>query len=157
MASNEALFKLEAIIVPMRAVHRSLLNSCLRPDEKHPDCDKPAPGMELEVERLLRFSRYYPRDIISPDIDSFKLAVAIQLNDNHGLRAEERSATWLNPATFFRDVICRSHSSKLPPLCWSHLVEVAWREGAFCPLNRDDDKNTNTVPPSPLLCCPMFA
>ncbi|KAK0438051.1 hypothetical protein EV421DRAFT_984489 [Armillaria borealis] len=146
MASNEALFKLETNILPMRGVHRSLLNSWLQPDEKHPDCDKPVLGMELKVERLLRFSRYYPRDIIPPDINSFKLAVAIQLNGDYGLQAEERSVAWPDPATFFRDIICHSRSSELPPLCWSHLVEVAGREGAFCPLDRDDDKHTNLFP-----------
>ncbi len=144
MASNEALFKLGTTILPMRGVHRSLLNSCLQPDEKHPDCDKPVPGMELKVERLLRFSRYYPRDIIPPDIDSFELAVAVQLNGDYGLQVEERSVAWLDPATFFQGHYMPQPFFKLPPLCWSYLVEVAWR--AFCPLNRDDDKHTNMFP-----------
>ncbi|KAK0489230.1 hypothetical protein IW261DRAFT_1414600 [Armillaria novae-zelandiae] len=74
MTSNEMLFKLETTILPMRAVHRSLLNSCLRPDEKHPDCDKPAPGMELKVEPSQKGLEH---DFTSPLVLEFKDALVL--------------------------------------------------------------------------------
>ncbi|KAK0442901.1 hypothetical protein EV421DRAFT_553603 [Armillaria borealis] len=146
MASNKLLLNLGPNIIPIIDMHKSLLKRCLQVDGELLDCDQPIPGMELKVERLLRLFPYHSHYIVAPDVDSLELNAAIQSVEVAGLPAEGRPAGLLDPAAFFRDIIQPSRALKLPPLCWSQLVRVARDEGAFRPLDPDDDDHGNMFP-----------
>ncbi|KAG7453076.1 uncharacterized protein BT62DRAFT_45777 [Guyanagaster necrorhizus] len=143
MASNKLLLNLGPDILPIIDLHKSLLKSCLQADERLLDCDKPISGMELKVERLLRLFPYHSRYIVIPDIATFELRAAIQCVGVARLPAGGRPADLLDPAAFFRDIIDPNHVLKLPPLCWSQLVRVARDDGAFRPLDPDNDNHAD--------------
>ncbi|KAK0492206.1 hypothetical protein EDD18DRAFT_523945 [Armillaria luteobubalina] len=146
MASNKLLLNLGPNILPIIDMHKRLLKCCLRVDEELLDCDQPIPGMELKVERLLRLFPYHSRYIVAPDVASLELNAAIQSIEVAGLRAGGRPAGLLDPVTFLRDNIQSNRAFKLLPLCWSQLVRVARDEGAFRPLDPEDDGRSNMFP-----------
>ncbi|SJL11649.1 uncharacterized protein ARMOST_15055 [Armillaria ostoyae] len=146
MASNKLLLNLGPNILPIIDMHKSLLERCLQVDGGLLDCDQPILGMEFKVGRLLRLFPYHLRYIVAPDVDSLELNAAIQSIEVAGLPAGGRPAGLLDPAAFLRDIIQPSRALKLPPLCWSQLVRVARDEGAFRPLDPDDDDHGNCSP-----------
>ncbi|KAK0493251.1 hypothetical protein EDD18DRAFT_415241 [Armillaria luteobubalina] len=142
MASLE-LLQLQPSIRAMEDMHQSLLESCLQSDNEFPDCDKPVPGMETKLERLLRFCRFHPRYIISVDVNSFELGAAIQSTSVIRLPIGGRPAVLLDRAAFLRDIIHPGHSSKLPLLCWSRLMHIACGRDVFSFTDPDSDSPAN--------------
>ncbi|KAK0441430.1 hypothetical protein EV421DRAFT_732643 [Armillaria borealis] len=143
MASEE---KFQALRGAMYSLRHSLLWSYLRwQTEYHLG---PVPGMELRLERLLRFddSFYIGRggSKFSPNIDSFELDVAISFND--GFIVKDGAAI-VSPGAFFANIISGpARASKLPPRCWFHLARRAALRGAFNPLDPDKDDHANMFP-----------
>ncbi len=144
MASWEML-QLQPSIRTMDEMHQSLLKSCVQPDNEFPDCDKPVPGMETKLERLLRFCRYHPRYIIPHDVNSFELSAAIQSTSITRLPMGGRPAVLLDRAAFFRDIIHPGRSLKLPLLCWSRLMRIACDRYAFSFPDPDNDSPGNMI------------
>ncbi|SJL04929.1 uncharacterized protein ARMOST_08300 [Armillaria ostoyae] len=142
-ASRE-IFELQPSIPRIRDVQGSLLRICLQEDEDHPSYHKPVRGMELKLERLLRFQPYYLRYITALDVDAIELTAAIQCNYDHHWLVGRGPSVWHHPATFLKDVVHRS--TKLPPLCWSRLVTLAKEVNAFGALDPDNDNNTDMFP-----------
>ncbi|KAK0186013.1 hypothetical protein F5146DRAFT_1227645 [Armillaria mellea] len=138
------LLQLQPSIRAMEEMHQSLLKSCLHSDNEFPDCDKPVPGMETRLERLLRFCRYHPRYIIPPDVNSFELGAAIQSTSVIRLPVGGRPAVLLDRAAFLRDIIHPGRSLKLPLLCWSRLMRIACGRDVFSFPDPESDSPANT-------------
>ncbi|KAK0455170.1 uncharacterized protein EV420DRAFT_585953 [Desarmillaria tabescens] len=146
MASDE-VFCRQPYYPNMVRMRESLLERCLQVDEEHPDVEKPMPGMERKVERLLRFSCYpFDHFIIAGDTDSFELTAAIHSTPFLRFITRPRPAVLTSPAAFFTEIVCCHHSLKLPPLCWSRLIMMAKEDGAFTPLDPDHNNHANTFP-----------
>ncbi|KAK0462436.1 uncharacterized protein EV420DRAFT_1524806 [Desarmillaria tabescens] len=99
------------------------------------------PGMELKLERLLRF---YPRaatmdNFVFSNDNPFELRAAI-ICSGHCLFAKEHV-----PLTkIFTDMVSRS--SKLPLRCWVQLLMSSEIEDIFSPLDPDTYDHTNKFP-----------
>ncbi|KAK0227856.1 hypothetical protein IW262DRAFT_558338 [Armillaria fumosa] len=143
MASEE---KCQALRTTMYISQFSLLRFHLQSQTQLEDPLEPVPGMELGLERLLRFddSNYIGDFKISPNIDSFELDVAISFN-NHSIVKD--GAAVVSPDAFFISILSGSaRASKLPPRCWFFLARRAALWGAFDPLDPDKDDHTNMFP-----------
>ncbi len=151
MASEREFFKLKSYAdrKAMEDIHRALLGSCLQPDEEYPQYDRPVPGKELKVGRLLRFDAHF-NDVfvldrfIVPDAKSSELIPT--LNSSYCRYPAGRPAGVPTVDVFFKDLICAESSLKLPLLRWSHLMGCAWRAGIFSPWSPETDDRTNPFP-----------
>ncbi|KAK0225000.1 hypothetical protein EDD85DRAFT_958727 [Armillaria nabsnona] len=144
--TSEGMFRaLQDDIEAAGTLQDFLLNQCLqiRKDDTH--SVEPVPGMEFRLERLLRV---YPRYIdglyyISPNTDSFELAVAISFNNF----LIEKDGAFVSPEELLMNIISGPVPiSKLPPRCWFHLARRAASRGAFDPLDPDKEDHTNVFP-----------
>ncbi|SJL04841.1 uncharacterized protein ARMOST_08212 [Armillaria ostoyae] len=143
MASEGRFRALQDDTEAVDTLQHSLLSQCLQNKDDTPFAE-PVPGMELRLERLLRdYPRYLGRVYsISPNTDSFELAVAISFNDI----LMDKDGIQVSPGKNFMDIISRpSPISKLPPHCWFYLVKGAKRD-AFSPLDPDNDDHVNMFP-----------
>ncbi|KAK0229062.1 hypothetical protein EDD85DRAFT_794183 [Armillaria nabsnona] len=151
MASEREFFKLKSYAdrKAMADIHRTLLGNCLQPDEEYPQYDRPVPGKELKVGRLLRFDAHF-NDIfvldrfIVPDAKSSELIPT--LNSSYCRSPAGRPAGFSTVDVFFKDLICAESSLKLPLLRWSHLMGCARRADIFSPLSPETDDRANTFP-----------
>ncbi|KAK0462433.1 uncharacterized protein EV420DRAFT_1187425 [Desarmillaria tabescens] len=107
------------------------------PDD-HISFREPIPGMELRLERLLRFHfRFTIRNSFGPfNIDLSELSVAII---SSGLFDTEH----LHPTDFFMGVITRS--LKLPPRCWARFTMSSKMKDIFKPLEPDTDDHARMM------------
>ncbi len=140
MASEGKFRALQGNVEAAGALQDSLLSQCLQTKDDT-DCVEPVPGMELRLERLLRvYPRYFDRlYFISPNTDSFELAVAISFNDF----LVEKEGEYVSTGALLMNIISGSApTSKLPPRCWFHLA----RRAAAFTLDPDKDDHTNMFP-----------
>ncbi|SJL04832.1 uncharacterized protein ARMOST_08203 [Armillaria ostoyae] len=144
MASEE---KFQALRGAMRRLrYYSLFSSYLHWQTEHHL--EPVPGMELGLERLLRFddSFYIGHGDFkfSPNVDSFELDVAISFND---CSIVKDGAAVVSPGAFFINILSGpARASKLPPRCWFHLARRAALRDAFDPLDPGEDDHANMFP-----------
>ncbi|KAK0458578.1 uncharacterized protein EV420DRAFT_1748062 [Desarmillaria tabescens] len=136
----------------LQAVQHSLLKHSLQTKDTN-NCE-PVPGMELKIERLLRFD---PRSFgwtfpaVALDIDSFELTTALLYNDY----SVDRNGVYVSPGTFLINVISPAHTLKLPPRCWFHLVKRIGPSVFRPPVDPDTDDPANMFPlhlSSAILC-----
>ncbi len=143
MASEGMFRALQDDTEAVGTLHSALLHQCLQWKNDAP-CMEPVPGMELRLERLLRV---YRRDRhgfyrISPNTDSFELAVAISFNDS----LIDKNGAFVPPDELLMNIISGSvPTSKLPPHCWFYLARRA-AQSAFKPLDPDEDDHANMFP-----------
>ncbi|KAK0474781.1 hypothetical protein IW261DRAFT_524892 [Armillaria novae-zelandiae] len=135
--------KLQALQGPMQSVQFPLLQSHLHSLEQA--LVQPVPGMELGLERLLRFD--YRNDYfsqISFNIDLFELSVASICS---GTSIIKGGAAAVLPVAFSMDLLfgCAS-TSKLPPRSWFFLVKHAQQQDFSDPLDPDTNDHTNIFP-----------
>ncbi|KAK0474757.1 hypothetical protein IW261DRAFT_523635 [Armillaria novae-zelandiae] len=153
MASEREFFKHQSYAdrKAMEDMQRALLRSCLQPDEKNPEqYDRPIPGMELKIGRLLRFDAHFndvfmwDRRIIMPNTEAPELTATI--NSTYWGYLADGPASFATLAALFKDCIRAKSSSKLPLLRWSHLLRCAWRGDVFSPLSPETSRNTDSFP-----------
>ncbi len=162
MASEQEFFELQpyADRKAMEDMQRALLRSCLQPHEENPgQYDRPIPGMELKVGRLLRFDAHFndvfmwDRRIVVPDTEPFELITTI--NSTYWGYLGDGPAAFSTLSAFFKDHIRGESSSKFPLVRWSHLLRCAQRGGIFSPLSPETDNDTNSFPVD--LCSALLA
>ncbi len=150
MASERKFRALQDDPEAVDTLHDSLLMQCLQWNGDAPFME-PVPGMELRLERLLRVYPCYserPYDI-SPNSDSFELAVAISFS--HILT--EKEGVFVSPEELLMNFISKpAPILKLPPRCWLHLARCAVSERAFRSLDPDD--HADMFPLN--LCCAIL-
>ncbi|SJL04837.1 uncharacterized protein ARMOST_08208 [Armillaria ostoyae] len=144
MASEEKFQALRGAMQRLR--YYSLFSSYLHWQTEHHL--EPVPGMELGLERLLRFddSFYIGHGDFkfSPNVDSFELDVAISFND---CSIVKDGAAVVSPGAFFINILSGpARASKLPPRCWFHLARRAALRDAFDPLDPGEDDHANMFP-----------
>lgn len=153
MASEREFFKLQSFAdrKEMEDMQRALLRSCLQPDEKNPEqYDRPIPGMELKIGRLLRFDAHFTdvfmwdRRIIMPDNEALELTTTI--NSTYWGYLADGPAGFSTLAALFKNSIRANSSLKLPLLRWSHLLRCARRGDVFSSLSPETDQHTNSFP-----------
>ncbi|KAK0441411.1 hypothetical protein EV421DRAFT_732028 [Armillaria borealis] len=153
MTSEHEFFELQSYAdrKAMEDMQRALLRSCLQPDEENPEQhDRPIPGMELKVGRLLRFDVHFndvfmwDRRIVMPDTEPSELATTI--NSTYWGYLADGPAGFSTLAALFKDCIRAESSLKLPLLRWSHLLRCVGRGDVFSPLSPETDDDTNTFP-----------
>ncbi|KAK0224964.1 hypothetical protein EDD85DRAFT_855940 [Armillaria nabsnona] len=161
MASEHDFFALQSYAdrKAMEDLQRALLRSCLQPDEENPgQYDRPIPGMELKVGRLLRFDAHFDvfmwdRRIIVPDTEPFELITTI--NSTYWGYLGDGPAAFSTLSAFFKDHIRGESSSKFPLVRWSHLLRCARHGDVFSPLSPETDNDTNPFPVD--LCTVLLA
>ncbi|KAK0473449.1 hypothetical protein IW261DRAFT_1423662 [Armillaria novae-zelandiae] len=112
---------------------------------------EPVPGMELGLERLLRFNdpRQFSHSKISHNSHSYELDAAISFNGSFIVRD---TGSVVSPGACFVEILLdHASGSKLPPRCWLLLVRRAAEWGVFKTLNpdknyNDEDYDTNMFP-----------
>ncbi|KAK0459424.1 uncharacterized protein EV420DRAFT_320479 [Desarmillaria tabescens] len=119
----------------IREAHMILLHSSFERSKK-----RPLPGMEVEVERLLRFELFIPpllcdmytlrrnRRYIDTSSASIELAASVHANPSLAMSVH-KPPSLPSPMVFLKHVL--DINAKLPAIIWFNLVQNAKRDGAF--------------------------